>query len=243
MIRSHETKPVEQLTEENSVPEQNKNGVEPSVVFEKGSSSKIATKQEGLKVIVPGVANKPIVVVEGARKERVIIKPAFNKLKSELLHRETRLRKVVDGEKSLRLLCNEREDELAHLRYEKKMEDLERLWSEVGQAKCESHELKARVDTQVAAKKDALAKASALEVKLCNARDAADARAELMGAIDQESRSKEFVRCQSCRETLEEIHARGFDLSEEIKQAKANEYDAKFLLSDAEDSEKEANGP
>jgi len=33
------------------------------------------------------------------------------------------------------------------------------------------------------------------------------------------------------------------DLLEEIKQAKAEEYDAKFLLSDAEDSEKEADRP
>ncbi|XP_070008247.1 uncharacterized protein [Nicotiana sylvestris] len=58
------------------------------------------------------------------------------------------LRKAVDGEKSLKLLCDEREDELAHLWYElqKKTEDLEHLWIEVVQAKCERDELKARVD-------------------------------------------------------------------------------------------------
>lgn len=41
---------------------------------------------------------------------------AFDKLKSELLRREARLRKTLAEEKSLRLLCNERE--LARLRYE-----------------------------------------------------------------------------------------------------------------------------
>ncbi|XP_070022662.1 uncharacterized protein [Nicotiana sylvestris] len=212
---------------------------------------------------------------------------AFNKLKSELLRCETRLRKAVDGKKSLKLLCDEREDELAHLRYEASRSlNYESYLEE----QCDRDEIKARVDTQVAAKKDALAKASALKVKLCNAhenisvrtdmilrieyellkikvevvdarakaeairtkadkkvavylKDAADGRAELRGALDQESRGKEYVRCKSWRETLEKIHARGFDLLEEIKQAKANKYDAKFLLSDAEDSEKEADGP
>ncbi|XP_070020250.1 uncharacterized protein [Nicotiana sylvestris] len=221
---------------------------------------------------------------------------AFNKLKSELLRHEARLRKVIDREKSLRLFCDKRKDELAYLRYEasrslnyesyleeqlqKKTEDLECLRNEVGQAKRERDELRSRVDTQISAKKDALAKTSALEVQHCNAhenslvrtdmiprlesellkmkakvmdarskaeiirakadkkvvahlKEAVDAHAELRGALDQGSRNKEYPRCKSWRETLEEIHARGFDLSEEIKQAKVKEYDVKFLLSDA----------
>ncbi|XP_075092245.1 uncharacterized protein LOC142172512 [Nicotiana tabacum] len=43
---------------------------------------------------------------------------AFDKLKSELLRREARLRKALNGEKSLRLLCDKRGKELRHLRYE-----------------------------------------------------------------------------------------------------------------------------
>ncbi|XP_070017457.1 uncharacterized protein [Nicotiana sylvestris] len=230
---------------------------------------------------------------------------AFDKLKSELLRSEARLRKALDGEKSLRLLCDKRAKELRHLRYEmnrilnyeghlkkqlqRKIKDLERLWGEVGQAKYECNKLKAQADAQVAVKKNALAKAFALEVQLRNARenslvktsmiariesdflkmkaevvdarveaeeirakadkkvavcikDAADARAELRGASDRESRNNEYVRCISRRETLEEIHARGFDLLEEIAQAKADEYDAKFLVFDAEDNEEEADG-
>lgn len=44
-----------------------------------------------------------------------------------------------------------------------------------------------------------------------------DARAELRRSLNYESRSKEYARCKSRRETLEEIHARRFDLLEEVK--------------------------
>ncbi|XP_070012825.1 uncharacterized protein [Nicotiana sylvestris] len=60
-------------------------------------------------------------------------------------------------------------------------------------------------------------------------KDAVIALDELRGASDRESRSNKYARCKSRRETLEEIHARGFDLSEEIKQVKADEFDANFL--------------
>ncbi|XP_070006280.1 uncharacterized protein [Nicotiana sylvestris] len=43
---------------------------------------------------------------------------AFDKLKSELLRREARLRKALDEEKSLRLLCDKKGKELRHLWYE-----------------------------------------------------------------------------------------------------------------------------
>ncbi|XP_070022197.1 uncharacterized protein [Nicotiana sylvestris] len=79
------------------------------------------------------------------------------------------------GEKSLRLLCDKRSTELILLRYEmnrsqnyeghlerqlqRTTEDLELLWGEVGQAKYECNELRSQIDAQVAAKKNALAKA------------------------------------------------------------------------------------
>ncbi|XP_070010700.1 protein WEAK CHLOROPLAST MOVEMENT UNDER BLUE LIGHT-like 1 [Nicotiana sylvestris] len=70
-------------------------------------------------------------------------------------------------------------------------------------------------------------------------RSIAAAKAKLQKTLDHANNSKEYVRCRSRREILEEIHARGFDLLGEIKQAKREEYDAKFLLSDAEDHEEE----
>lgn len=45
-------------------------------------------------------------------------------------------------------------------------------------------------------------------------------RAKLKKALDRAGNSVEYERCKSWRETLEEIHARGFDLSDEIGHAK-----------------------
>lgn len=74
-------------------------------------------------------------------------------------------------------------------------------------------------------------------------RSATTARAELMRTLGHASTNKEYEKCKSWRETLEEVHARDFDISEEIEQAKAKQYDAKFLLSDAEDGEDRTVGP
>ncbi|XP_070015377.1 uncharacterized protein [Nicotiana sylvestris] len=230
--------------------------------------------------------------LEGVLREKAgLVEQVFDKLKFKLLRYEARLRKALDREISLRLLCERKEEiNILIFQLESKTEELERLWGEVGRAKRELNELKARVEAQVVAKEDALAKASTLEVQIRNAhvndsvranmitrleskllkakakvvnaqvevvirRPTADqkvaaylkgtayARAELREALDREKNSKEYVKCKSQRETLEEIHARGFDLSEEIKQARAEEHDAKFLLSDTEDSEDKADEP
>ncbi|XP_070010696.1 uncharacterized protein [Nicotiana sylvestris] len=235
-------------------------------------------------------------VVDAAKEKRVkmeeMFKKAFDKLKSELLHREVRLRKALDEEKSLRLLCDEREIELAYLRYEfqKKAKGLEYLRDEVGRAKHEYDELKAQADAQASTEMGALAKASSLEVQLRLAhdnslvrtdmitkletelskikakvvdtraravmnrtkadqkvavylKDAADAQTKLRKIFDRKDRSKEYVWCKSWRKTLEEIYARGFDLSEELTQERADERGAQLLLFDAEDSEDEADEP
>ncbi|XP_070023212.1 uncharacterized protein [Nicotiana sylvestris] len=75
MIRSSGVKTDEQSVGEKSVLKSSKKSVGPSVVVEKGSLSKVATKQEVEKVIVPGVASKPDIIVEGSLIDRVIIKP------------------------------------------------------------------------------------------------------------------------------------------------------------------------
>ncbi|XP_070004818.1 uncharacterized protein [Nicotiana sylvestris] len=242
--------------------------------------------------------------IEGVHEERTsFAEQTFDKLKSELLCYQARLRKAVDGEKSFRLICDKRWKKLRHLWYEanrslnyeshlekqNKTEDLERLCGEVGQAKYECNDLRAQIDAHIATKKNTLAKASTLEIQLQNARennsvqtsriarlesdlsemkaevmeagakveeiqakvdrkvaiylkDVADARAELRGASDWESRSSEYARCTSRRETLKEIHAKGFDFLEEIEKAKVDEYDAMFPLFDAEDNEREVDG-
>ncbi|XP_070009979.1 filament-like plant protein 3 [Nicotiana sylvestris] len=62
-------------------------------------------------------------------------------------------------------------------------------------------------------------------------RDAEAVQAELREASDREKQSNDLAKCQSRRETLEEINARGFHLTEEIAQARALETDARFLVS------------
>ncbi|XP_009589635.1 KNR4/SMI1 homolog [Nicotiana tomentosiformis] len=47
----------------------------------------------------------------------------------------------------------------------------------------------------------------------------------------------EFAKCQTRRETLEEIHARGFDLSEEITKVTELEAEAGALASDDDDDD------
>nr|XP_009793859.1 PREDICTED: uncharacterized protein LOC104240685 [Nicotiana sylvestris] len=74
-------------------------------------------------------------------------------------------------------------------------------------------------------------------------RDAADAQAKLRKVLDRNDRSKKYARCKSRQKTLEGIRARGFDLSEELSQERADEHGARLLLSDAEDNEDEADEP
>ncbi|XP_075077618.1 bidirectional sugar transporter SWEET17-like [Nicotiana tabacum] len=96
---------------------------------------------------------------------------AFDKLKSGLLCCEARLRKALDEERSLRHLCYVKEVELVHLQYKKNMEALEHLRDEVGRARHEHDELKARAEAQDLEGNDALAKVPDFEAQLRIARD------------------------------------------------------------------------
>ncbi|XP_070005001.1 uncharacterized protein [Nicotiana sylvestris] len=101
-------------------------------------------------------------------------------IKSDLLCCEARMRKALDGEKSLRLLCTKKEDEL------NKTNELEQLWGDVCRVKRECNKLKAQADVQVATKEDALDKASALEVQLRNARSNNSVRANMITRLEYE---------------------------------------------------------
>ncbi|XP_019255154.1 PREDICTED: intraflagellar transport protein 81 homolog [Nicotiana attenuata] len=94
----------------------------------------------------------------------------------------------------------------------KRIEELEAMLAE---AKAEVGETKIAADKSIA-------------VYLA---DAEADQTQLREASARERRSNDLAKCQSRRETLKEIHARGFDLSEEIAKAKALEADARFLVS------------
>ncbi|XP_070014138.1 uncharacterized protein [Nicotiana sylvestris] len=173
---------------------------------------------------------------------------AFDKLKSGLLRCEARLRKALDEERSLRPLCDEKE-------LQKKMEALERLRDKVGRAslardntlvntemiaKLESELSKVRDEIVDARVEDLMHRTRADQEMAIYSMDVADAQAKLRRIFDREERIDEYARCKSRRKTLEEIHARGFALSEELALVRADERDAQLLLPEYEENKDEA---
>ncbi|XP_070046767.1 uncharacterized protein [Nicotiana tomentosiformis] len=106
----------------------------------------------------------------------------------------------------------------------RKIEDLEaRLASKLAKAKYDAKKAKANADIFVAIYR---ADAEAARVQARESAETANTRAHWVD---------ELAKCRSQRETLEEIHAQGFDLTEEIKRAKYLETDAEALASDLDD--------
>ncbi|XP_070050172.1 uncharacterized protein [Nicotiana tomentosiformis] len=95
--------------------------------------------------------------------------------------------------------------------------DRERLATELAAAKSEVETAKANDDAMVAIY---WSDAEAAQVRAKEVTEAAQARANWV---------VEHAKCQSRRETLEEIHARGFDLTAEIENAKELEAEASVL--------------
>ncbi|XP_019259297.1 PREDICTED: uncharacterized protein LOC109237444 [Nicotiana attenuata] len=75
MIQSSEAKLVKKPMVEGSVNKLSMKNGEPSVIVKKGSPNDAVAKKDKSKVVVPGLANKPIVIVDGARTDFLIIKP------------------------------------------------------------------------------------------------------------------------------------------------------------------------
>ncbi|XP_019246509.1 PREDICTED: uncharacterized protein LOC109226169 [Nicotiana attenuata] len=117
----------------------------------------------------------------------------------------------------------------------KKIEELEaelaRPQVETVQAKAEVVQVKAEAEKTKAAADKSIA---------MYLRDVMAVQAELREASDWGKRSNDLAKCQARRETLKEIHAQGFNLAEEIAEAKARETDARFLVSS--DDEDVASG-
>ena len=95
--------------------------------------------------------------------------------------------------------------------------DRERLATELAAAKSEVKTATANADAMVAVYRS---DAEAAQVRAKEVAEAAQARANWVA---------EHAKCQSRRETLEEIHARGFDLTAEIENAKELEAEARVL--------------
>ncbi|XP_070045571.1 KNR4/SMI1 homolog [Nicotiana tomentosiformis] len=102
----------------------------------------------------------------------------------------------------------------------KKIEELDaRLASELTKAESEGEKAKAKAEAIMVVY---WADAEAAQVQVKEAAETAQTRAHWIA---------ELAKCQSRRETLEEIHTRGFNLTDEIIKAKEHEADARALAS------------
>ncbi|XP_070039391.1 uncharacterized protein [Nicotiana tomentosiformis] len=111
----------------------------------------------------------------------------------------------------------------------KKIEELEaRLASDLAKAKYEAEKAKAKAEEIMAVY---WADAEAAQVQAREAAETAQTRAYWIA---------EIAKHQSHKETLEEIHARGFNLSYEIKKAREHETKAAVLASEDDDDEDES---
>ncbi|XP_070017244.1 uncharacterized protein [Nicotiana sylvestris] len=126
---------------------------------------------------------------------------------------------------------------------QQKLDMIGQLRGEVDQVKVDYHRWKESMDQLAADKEVATAQLASVETQVRGVKakglaqtkkkeeDAAAIQAELREASDREKQSNDLAKCQALRETLKEIHARGFDLAEDIAEAKAREIDARFLVS------------
>ncbi|XP_019248769.1 PREDICTED: uncharacterized protein LOC109228040 [Nicotiana attenuata] len=106
---------------------------------------------------------------------------------------------------------------------------IEGLEAELAKARTEAAQAKDEVvQAKAEAKKTKVAADKSITIYL---RETAAVQVELKEASDRGRRSNELAKCQARRETLEELHARGFNLAGEIAEAKVRENDARFLVS------------
>ncbi|XP_070035979.1 protein gar2-like [Nicotiana tomentosiformis] len=102
---------------------------------------------------------------------------------------------------------------------------IEELEARLAEAKAEVESSKILADKSIAVYR---ANAEAAQMEAREAANTTDTRAHWVA---------ELAKCRSRRETLEEIHAHGFDLTEEIKKAKELKAEAESLASDGDDDD------
>ncbi|XP_070043146.1 uncharacterized protein [Nicotiana tomentosiformis] len=137
--------------------------------------------------------------------------------------KETALSQLSSAESQLRGI---KEKNSIHA---KRIEELEaRLASELAKAKSKFEKAKAEAEAIVFVYR---ADAEATQVQERKEAETARTRAYWIA---------ELAKCQSRRETLEEIYAWGFDLSDEITKAREQEVDARALASSDDDDDAES---
>ncbi|XP_070057841.1 MAR-binding filament-like protein 1-1 [Nicotiana tomentosiformis] len=182
--------------------------------FDTGTVSNISVSQLQQKIEMIGRLREEVDVI---RMESLRWKEGMDRFAAE---KETARAQLSSSETQLQKVKEK------NLVQAKKIEELEaRLASVLAKAESDAEKAKTYADALVAVYR---ADAEAAQVQAREAAESADGRAHWVA---------ELAKYRSRRETLEEIHARGFDLTEEIKRAKELEADAEALVSDDDDDD------
>ncbi|XP_070031853.1 uncharacterized protein [Nicotiana tomentosiformis] len=166
------------------------------------------------KIEMIGILREEVDVI---RAESLNWKEGMDRFATE---KETARAQLLSAENQLQKM---KEKNLVQAR---RIEELEaRLASELAKAESDAEKAKADADALVAVYQ---ADTEAAQVQAREAVETADTRAHWVA---------ELAKCRPRRETLEEIHAQGFNLVEEIKRAKELEAVAEALVSDDDDDD------
>ncbi|XP_070047016.1 uncharacterized protein [Nicotiana tomentosiformis] len=206
---------------------------------EEENDSSILVAQVKKTIDAPKTAGSMMVDEAPPRTEGALAlhQEAFSKSRAELSRCKAHFRVLSVERNALKLLSGQREEEIKDLRSElakahqdltdlieqssaqaRKIEELEAwLASELAKAKFEAEEAKEEAEAIVAVYR---ADAEAAQAQVRKAIETAHTRAYWIA---------ELTKCQSRRETLEEIHARGFDLTNEIAKSREHEVEAGVL--------------
>nr|XP_016469704.1 PREDICTED: KNR4/SMI1 homolog [Nicotiana tabacum] len=156
---------------------------------------------------------------------------ACSRSQAELRRYEADLQRATEERNALKLLLGQRGKEIKDLRADLKEKSLV-------QAR-KTEELEARLASELAKAEKTKVNVDAFVVVYRADTEAAQSHARELAktARTRAHWIAKFSKCQYRRETLEEIHARGFDLTEDITKEKVREADAGALASDDDDED------
>ncbi|XP_070013377.1 uncharacterized protein [Nicotiana sylvestris] len=193
---------------------------------------------------------------------------AFSKSRVELNRHEANLKRLTEERNALKLLSGQKEEEIKDFRAEllttnkeqtnlikrvqQKAEKIKKLCEEANMTKAETFRWKQNMDRLTSKNNTTRAQLSSAERQIQSIKVESLARAkkieelEARLAVDLAKVASEADRVkaevESRRETLEKIHARGFDLAVHIENVKLLEAEAKALLSSSSDESGNASG-
>nr|XP_016470559.1 PREDICTED: uncharacterized protein LOC107792830 [Nicotiana tabacum] len=184
---------------------------------------------------------------------------AFSKSRVELSRYEADLRGVMEERNAFKILSGQKEEEIKDLQAEllqQKVKRIEQFREEVNMMKAETLGWKESIDHFAAEKESSRAQLSSVENQLRGMKDKRSAQAKKIEELEarlaselaeakseaEKAKAEAIVAiyradAEAAKVQAREIHARGFDLTNEIIKAKEHEDDARALASSDDDDD------